>query len=698
MSKNTQIGELINYISVNESGNVVFTTVSAAASNTDKFLVSDAGVLKFRTAAQLLSDIGSQPALSGTGFVKISGTTISYDNATYATQTYVGTAISNLVDSSPATLDTLNELAAALGDDPNFATTVATSIGTKQAQLNGTGFVKISGTTISYDNSTYLTSASLTGYIPYTGATGNVTLGNYELGAKYVIAEGSAGLGGVISIKQDAVYLAKGNGYSSIASSFSAFDFYGYTGASTYKYFSFRFDALTDNTRRDYTLPDSSGTIVLSSAAMSIAGYLPKFETISRLSNSLIYDTGTSLLIGATMATDGQAKLELINPSGPVGLKIKSSGTNGNNTFLSIESSKEWRFLTNRGDLTALNQGDLIIRNNTDGINQIILHQNGTTIFGGTINGTSASFSGNVTLTSGYIEMPWASDTRTIWERYFSSTYFQRISSNGTLRQLRLESNGAYGNASIVLDGQSNTTVTATITSDKFVATGAATFNGNVTTSGVSTLQSAVRINNGTGGTSPILTFGTENESFQGFKGIYLESYWMYMQVHYNEGLRIRATNGTGTTQTIATFSGASGNFSTLGSITAGGTITAGGNISARNFNKYVRSWSSNGSYVWSEQFDAIAGSFDNSGWYKGFIREANGAHYRGFYFDILVGQKGYGGLSSQYRVFNIVSADSPYVGGCGSSAFASIDNNGFTKQANPCGDDLLLYITKLGG
>ena len=80
-----------------------------------------------------------------------------------ATQTYVNTAVSNLVDAAPGTLDTLNELAAALGDDPNFATTVATSIGTKQNQLNGTGFVKASGTTISYDNSTYTpTSRTLT--------------------------------------------------------------------------------------------------------------------------------------------------------------------------------------------------------------------------------------------------------------------------------------------------------------------------------------------------------------------------------------------------------------------------------------------------------------------------------------------------------------------------------------------------------
>ena len=94
-------------------------------------------------------------------------------NNSYATQTYVNTAVSNLVDAAPGTLDTLNELAAALGDDPNFATTVATSIGTKQAQLNGTGFVKVSGTTVSYDNSTYYLASNPSGYI--TGNQ-NITL------------------------------------------------------------------------------------------------------------------------------------------------------------------------------------------------------------------------------------------------------------------------------------------------------------------------------------------------------------------------------------------------------------------------------------------------------------------------------------------------------------------------------------------
>lgn len=48
-----------------------------------------------------------------------------------ATPADVATAVAALVDAAPATLDTLNELAAALGDDPNFAATTAAQIGLK---------------------------------------------------------------------------------------------------------------------------------------------------------------------------------------------------------------------------------------------------------------------------------------------------------------------------------------------------------------------------------------------------------------------------------------------------------------------------------------------------------------------------------------------------------------------------------------
>jgi hypothetical protein len=49
----------------------------------------------------------------------------------YATETYVNTAVSNLVDTAPEALNTLNELAAAINDDASFASTVTTALGTK---------------------------------------------------------------------------------------------------------------------------------------------------------------------------------------------------------------------------------------------------------------------------------------------------------------------------------------------------------------------------------------------------------------------------------------------------------------------------------------------------------------------------------------------------------------------------------------
>ena len=69
-----------------------------------------------------------------TAWDRVSGTptTISgYGITDGATTSYVDTAISNLVDSAPTALNTLNELAAALGDDANFSTTVTTALGNR---------------------------------------------------------------------------------------------------------------------------------------------------------------------------------------------------------------------------------------------------------------------------------------------------------------------------------------------------------------------------------------------------------------------------------------------------------------------------------------------------------------------------------------------------------------------------------------
>lgn len=71
----------------------------------------------------------ANPALTGTPTAPTA--TAATNTTQIATTEFVRTEVANLVASAPAALDTLDELAAALGDDANFATTTATAIGLK---------------------------------------------------------------------------------------------------------------------------------------------------------------------------------------------------------------------------------------------------------------------------------------------------------------------------------------------------------------------------------------------------------------------------------------------------------------------------------------------------------------------------------------------------------------------------------------
>lgn len=71
----------------------------------------------------------ASPAFSGN---PTAPTQLASDNSTrLATTAFVAAALAALVNNSPAALDTLNELAAALGNDPAFATTIATALGNR---------------------------------------------------------------------------------------------------------------------------------------------------------------------------------------------------------------------------------------------------------------------------------------------------------------------------------------------------------------------------------------------------------------------------------------------------------------------------------------------------------------------------------------------------------------------------------------
>ena len=126
MSKNTGTSELINYFDLGANGDVGIAgsldinTIANATTDTDTFLVSDTGIIKYRTGAQLLSDIGAQGALTnpvtGTGTTnylpKFTGSTTIGNSVIQEASSNIGIGVGpsfplDLLTSSAGTFNTI---------------------------------------------------------------------------------------------------------------------------------------------------------------------------------------------------------------------------------------------------------------------------------------------------------------------------------------------------------------------------------------------------------------------------------------------------------------------------------------------------------------------------------------------------------------------------------------------------------------
>tara|TARA_A100000172_G_scaffold32076_1_gene19212 strand:- start:22039 stop:29682 length:7644 start_codon:yes stop_codon:yes gene_type:complete len=160
---------------------------------------------------------------------------------------YVDSSVSDLVDSAPGALNTLNELAAAINDDSSFSSTITTSIGTKLTKSSNLSDLTNAGTARSNlgvdaagtDNSTDVTLATVSGnYLSLSGqaitaGTVPVSLGgtgataasgarsNLGLGAAAVKAVATDGSGGVA------------NGESGLVTGNAVFDYIAAQGFGT---------------------------------------------------------------------------------------------------------------------------------------------------------------------------------------------------------------------------------------------------------------------------------------------------------------------------------------------------------------------------------------------------------------------------------------------------------------------------------
>jgi len=155
------------------------------------------------------------------------------DNSTkVATTAYVETAVSNLVSAAPAALDTLDELAAALGDDANFSTTITNSLALKAplASPDFTGDVTFDTSTLVVDstnnrvgiaNASPAQALDVTGNIAVSGSisASDLTTENNAtittIGSRDLVTIGSGDRGAAIEINDiaGANYFIAGGGY-----------------------------------------------------------------------------------------------------------------------------------------------------------------------------------------------------------------------------------------------------------------------------------------------------------------------------------------------------------------------------------------------------------------------------------------------------------------------------------------------------
>lgn len=193
-------------------------------------LVKGQDITSYAKKSDLASSLSTK-ALTVTGETSVPTANEGNSSKAIANTEFVQKTVANLVNSAPDTLNTLGELAQALGDDPNFATTMATELGKKAntADVANTYLDKLTttvqkvtapiqhtGTPSSNDelvNKSYVDSTvqgELTNYLPLSGGTmtgsiqyvnngkvfaiGNTVAGNVDLGWNWDNSEG-AGLG-----------------------------------------------------------------------------------------------------------------------------------------------------------------------------------------------------------------------------------------------------------------------------------------------------------------------------------------------------------------------------------------------------------------------------------------------------------------------------------------------------------------------
>jgi hypothetical protein len=356
----------------------------------------------------------------------------------------------------------------------------------KQQALSGTGFVKISGTTISYDNSTYLTTSSAAStYVPYTGATGNVDLGTHTLlaakgtfsssgSADTVGITHSSGSGIALNITKggngEGIYVNKSSGSGNavtIVGTLNATTLVKNGGTSSQF---LKADGSVDSST--YLTTGTAASTYLPLAGGTLTGNLN--GTNITISNSLIAKGGTfngGASAAGIVTIDGLSSNVLMN----------RTDTN-NGTLIS--------FLTNAVEMWHIGMrsggtDNFVIYNSNLLANAVSVNiSNSEVTLAGALNGTSAVFSSSVR-SSGYYLTGMTSGSGALY--YSSGSNRVTVANYNTNGIVLFEVNG--GATALTLNANLSATFASTLSATGATLTGAlsgttGSFSSTLTTTG----------------------------------------------------------------------------------------------------------------------------------------------------------------------------------------------------------------------
>ena len=126
-------GPLTGTVTGNVTGNLTGNVTGNVTGNLTGNVTASTGSSSFNNVT-INGTLDMNAGTAGT----ITGLPTPTNSSDAAPKSYVDTAVANVVNAAPAALDTLNELAAALGNDASFATNVTNSIATKVSKSGDT--------------------------------------------------------------------------------------------------------------------------------------------------------------------------------------------------------------------------------------------------------------------------------------------------------------------------------------------------------------------------------------------------------------------------------------------------------------------------------------------------------------------------------------------------------------------------------